>query len=116
MIRTTQGDLDESALARTLGFEDRPDTYVLWVEWRHDNVLVRRDAFPSTKTLGPVILTSEGELPADALVRCVELYDLPNEVVLVEIYRRGDDIVKRSAHVILKRASTVATALAASIA
>ena len=65
MINTTHGLVDEGALARTVGFEDRPAEFVVWVEWRllqHDgrgcaicagplnpqpengSVLVRRDA------------------------------------------------------------------------
>ena len=40
-IRTTQGDLDESTLARTLGFEERPGEFVVWVEWRLGDELVR---------------------------------------------------------------------------
>ena len=65
MITTTHGPLEESQLARTVGFEDRPSEFVVWVEWRllgHDDancvvcgdagnprpdaagVLVRRDA------------------------------------------------------------------------
>lgn len=64
-MNTTHGPLDESILARTVGFEDRPKEFVVWVEWRlmnHDSatcascavsgnpipvgdtVLVRRDA------------------------------------------------------------------------
>lgn len=65
MLNTTHGLLEESQLARTVGFEDRPGEFVVWVEWRlmtHDSrgcavcaeqtnpqpingsVLVRRDA------------------------------------------------------------------------
>lgn len=43
-IYTTQGELDESLLARTVGFEDRPTEFVVWVEWRRGADLVRRDA------------------------------------------------------------------------
>jgi len=42
-ILTTRGDVDESQLARTVGFEDRPTEFVVWVEYRIDNELVRRD-------------------------------------------------------------------------
>jgi hypothetical protein len=40
-IRTTHDLIDISALARTVGFEDRPSEFVVWVEWRlpkHDGV------------------------------------------------------------------------------
>ncbi len=43
-ITTTKGPIDESVLARTVGFEDRPSEFVVWVEWRLDGELVRRDA------------------------------------------------------------------------
>lgn len=65
MINTTHGPTDDAQLLRTVGFEDRPDEFVVWVEWKivgHDpvgcdvcadpsnpqpvngTVLVRRDA------------------------------------------------------------------------
>ncbi|MBA3578933.1 MAG: hypothetical protein H0W42_03010 [Gemmatimonadaceae bacterium] len=34
-INTTHGPVDEAILARTVGFEDRPGEFVVWVEWRH---------------------------------------------------------------------------------
>lgn len=43
-INTIHGLLDELALARTVGFEDRPNEFVVWVEWRLGTELVRRDA------------------------------------------------------------------------
>jgi hypothetical protein len=33
-INTTHGVLDETTLTRTVGFEDRPSEFVVWVEWR----------------------------------------------------------------------------------
>lgn len=44
MINTTKGLVDEQTLARTVGFEDRPGEFVVWVEWRLGAELVRRDA------------------------------------------------------------------------
>ena len=71
MITTTHGTIDERVLERTVGFEDRPTEFVVWVEWRlaaHDvancltcrdtsnpqpdqfgRVLVRRDAWVNLK-------------------------------------------------------------------
>lgn len=43
-INTIKGPVEESALARTVGFEDRPAEFVVWVEWRLNGELVRRDA------------------------------------------------------------------------
>lgn len=34
MLLTTHGPLDESSLLRTVGFEDRPTEFVVWVEWK----------------------------------------------------------------------------------
>lgn len=44
LINTIHGSLEESTLARTVGFEDRPNEFVVWVEWRQGDELVRRDA------------------------------------------------------------------------
>jgi hypothetical protein len=44
LINTTHGLLEEATLARTVGFEDRPNEFVVWVEWRLGEELVRRDA------------------------------------------------------------------------
>lgn len=57
-IRTTRGPVDESALARTVGFEDRPGEFVVWVEWRLDGELVRRDAH---------VILKEASVVADAI-------------------------------------------------
>ena len=43
-INTIHGPLEESSLGRTVGFEDRPNEFVVWVEWRLGAELVRRDA------------------------------------------------------------------------
>ncbi len=81
MVNTTHGSLEESALAKTVGFEDRPDEFVVSVEWRltsHDVancsfcqnaenprpdangvVLVRRDAH---------VILKQPSVVADALV------------------------------------------------
>lgn len=44
LINTIHGLVEESTLARTVGFEDRPNEFVVWVEWRQGEELVRRDA------------------------------------------------------------------------
>jgi hypothetical protein len=83
MINTTHGPVDESTLARTVGFEDRPSEFVVWVEWRlleHDDrgcvhcanpehprpaagsVLVRRDAH---------VILKEPSVIADALAASI---------------------------------------------
>lgn len=57
-INTTKGLVDVNALARTVGFEDRPPEFVVWVEWRLDGELVRRDAH---------VILKEPTVIADAL-------------------------------------------------
>ncbi len=43
-IRTTHGDMDESLLAKTTVFEDRPTEWVIAIEYRLGDEIVRRDA------------------------------------------------------------------------
>ena len=50
LMHTTHGLLEESDLARTLGFEERQTEFVVWVEWRLGAELVRRDAHIILKT------------------------------------------------------------------
>ena len=50
LINTTHGPLEEATLARTVGFEDRPLEFVVWVEWKLGQELVRRDAHVILKT------------------------------------------------------------------
>ena len=50
LINTTHGPLEEATLARTVGFEDRPSEFVVWVEWKLGDELVRRDAHVILKT------------------------------------------------------------------
>lgn len=58
-INTTHGLKDESELARTLGFEERPNEFVVWIEYRLDGELVRRDAH---------VILKQPSATADALV------------------------------------------------
>lgn len=58
-INTTHGLLEEATLARTVGFEDRPPEFVVWVEWRLGDELVRRDAH---------VILKQPSVIADALV------------------------------------------------
>jgi hypothetical protein len=52
LMNTTHGLVEESTLARTVGFEDRPNEFVVWVEWRMGEELVRRDAHVILKRPG----------------------------------------------------------------
>ncbi len=58
LINTIHGPVEESTLARTVGFEDRPREFVIWVEWRQGEELVRRDAH---------VVLKEASIVADAL-------------------------------------------------
>lgn len=62
-IRTTLGVVAEDSLQRTVGFEDRPSEFVVWVEWRRDGVIVRRDAH---------VILKEPSVVADAIVGGVQ--------------------------------------------
>lgn len=59
LINTIHGPIEESTLARTVGFEDRPNEFVVWVEWKRADELVRRDAH---------VILKQPSVTADALV------------------------------------------------
>jgi hypothetical protein len=116
MINTTKGLLDEAALARTLGVEDRPDRLVVWVEYRSDGELVRRDAFPLPTERGPLVYTTRGDVPFDTLIRTIEVTDGPAEIAVAICWREaGGELVRRDAHVILKHPTAEAAAIAAAL-
>ena len=52
MINTTHGLLDPATLKRTIGFDEDPQSYTVWVEWRLNGELVRRDAWCIVKEVG----------------------------------------------------------------
>ena len=79
-INTTHGETTEDALARTVIFEDRPDEFVIAIEWRltnHDHAACEACSNP------------ENPRPDGRTV-----------------------LVRRDAHVILKRATVTADAIA----
>ena len=114
-MNTTHGEIDDAQLARTVGLEDRPALMAVWVEWRLGDEVVRREAYPLPKELGPLVHTTLGDVPIGDLVRTVELTDAPGDIAVAVTYRINGELVRRDAHVILKQASVVATALAATI-
>jgi hypothetical protein len=58
LINTTHGLLEDSTLAKTVGFEDRPQEFVVWVEWKLGDELVRRDAH---------VILKQGSVVADGI-------------------------------------------------
>lgn len=106
-IETVNGMVEESTLFRTVGVEDRPSMMALYIEWREEDrynaVLVRRDIFPLPKAVGDTVFTTLGDVERTKLRRTIEVSEDDNEFVVVEIFRMGDEIVKRSPNVILKR-------------
>jgi hypothetical protein len=42
-IQTIRGWFEETELVKTTGFEERPNEFVIWVEWRLFDELVKRD-------------------------------------------------------------------------
>jgi hypothetical protein len=55
----TMIQVDESTLARTVGFLEKPGEFVVFVEWREAEHLVRRDAH---------VILKQPSVVADALV------------------------------------------------
>ena len=88
MITTTHGEKDERDLARTVIFEDRPDEFVVAIEWRltySEKAAAHYDDCPFCKAPG---------LP------------VPED---------GKVLIRRDAHVILKRIVPEVTGIAANI-
>jgi hypothetical protein len=56
----------------------------------------------------PLIHTTKGNLPVAELDYDVRWEDAPGYTKLIETYRLGDEIVRESAHVMLKRGATTA--------
>ena len=119
MIEATHVGMSESNLERTLGFEDRPHVFVVWVEWRHPlaqgQAVVHREAYPLPKDTTELIQTTQGLTARSLMIRTIELVDVPNEIAVAVVWRLHGEVVRRDVHVILKQASVVATAIAASI-
>lgn len=115
LVRTIKGEVEEGQLARTVGFEDRPTQYAVWIEWRLEGELVRRDAFLLPKDTRPTVETIHGPMDASLLQRTIELRDIPSDISVGVCWRLNDELVRRDAHVIAKDPSVVATAIAATI-
>jgi hypothetical protein len=47
----------------------------------------------------PLIFTSKGNLPAADLAHSVEWQVSPEQIVFIETYKLGDEVVKQSSHV-----------------
>lgn len=60
MISTTKGVIDEALLRRTVGIDDRPNAndVAVWIEWRLDGEIVRRDAWVTLKVSNIEAITS----------------------------------------------------------
>ena len=55
----------------------------------------------------PLVWTSKGNIPIEGLAYSTEWEDLPDQVRFVETYKQGDEIVKRSVHVMIKKGLAV---------
>jgi hypothetical protein len=115
LINTIHGLKDAADLARTLGFEDRPDKLAIWVEWRLEGELVRRDAFPLFKNCEDPVSTAIGPVPRAHLARTIELTDSPTDIAVAVVWRLDGVLVKRDANVIVKEISVEASAVAAAL-
>jgi hypothetical protein len=136
LITTTQGELEESTLFRSVIVEDRPTELVAFVRWQLPTLtapenqpaakygaIVRHEAYELPKEVGEVtangvveIITILGMQPVSALVRTVELTDTDTEIVVAVLWRKDGEIVKRSANTILKRPGVEAAGIAAALA
>jgi len=88
IINTIHGPLDESRLTRAVGFEDRPDAFVIWVEWR----------WPGHEV--------------DACTTCQRADSRAANGTLRDGYGA---LVRRDAHVVTKEPSVVADAIASPV-
>lgn len=118
-ILTVKGWVDKDALTRISSLEDRVDAYVVSIEWRLGDELVRRDALPAPKAPLPtetnsLIHTIHGLLSVDELVRRLIYTESEFEFTIVREFTLigSDVIVRRDAHVITKRMSEAASAVA----
>lgn len=118
-ILTTKGWVNRSGLIRTLLMEDRVDAYIVSIEWRLGDELVRRDALPAPKSLLPIetnslINTTRGLVSVDKMVRQLVYTESEYELTIVrEFTMIGDSaVIRRDAHIISKRASEAASAVA----
>lgn len=66
-------------------------------------------------TAEPVVYTAKGNLLLSQLTFRHEWINNDHETTLVEEYRLGDELVRRSVHVMLKKASAEAVASAAAL-
>jgi len=112
---TTKGEIEETALQRTVGVEDRPDMLVLWMRYLLDAELVRADAFRFPKECGPIVGTIRGPLPIESLSRTIELTETPTDFAVAVVWRYGMDLVRRDAHVVTKQASVVSGAAVSAV-
>lgn len=116
MIETTRGQVPESMLERTVGVEDRPRNFVIWVEYRLGTELVRRDAFElPEKTHGEVIETVLGMVPARLLQRVVQIRENEEQFQIdVVFFNNNAQLVRNDVHILKKRASSTIGAVAGS--
>lgn len=102
----------------------RPEGYILERRWTSGGELLTLDRFPiPSESCGyapgsgvALISTTRGELPIYALQRETVVTDNDNETSVVFTWRIEGEVVRRSAHVILKKAGVVATGVAAAFA
>lgn len=50
-------------------------------------------------TTEPLIWTTKGNIPAASLQHCVEWRVTPEQIIFIESYMLGDELVKQSSHV-----------------
>jgi hypothetical protein len=124
-ILTTKGELPLKDLRRQLIFEERPDTYAITVRYYLQDELVRQLAFPApldeTDANGCTTIEVNGAHVyerVDALIKWTIFRETELDYSVVTEYRYpgSETIVKRSAHVICKEPTVIASAIAGALA
>lgn len=120
-MMTTKGLVDKHFLTRKTIFEDRPDAYVVSVEWVHAGEMVRRDALPAPKSFGEgetvsgtVVYTIDGLKSADSLIRTLTHTEDDEQFTIIRRFTEPgtNREMRKDVHIILKRASEAASAVA----
>lgn len=55
----------------------------------------------------PLVWTNKGNLPIADLSYETEWQDYPEQTLFIEMYKLGDEVVKRSVHVMIKKGISV---------
>lgn len=117
---TIKGWVDKHFLTRKLIVEDRPNMYVVSVEWTNGGEVVRRDALVAPKSPIPgedesMVNTVDGLRLTNQMVRNLIFTEDDNQFTIIRTFHAkgtGGKEMRRDTHIILKHATETATAVA----